>query len=765
MLLHLYARCTHRFAKYILILSVIMMAIFISYSKDIRFNNQFSALFSVDNTDSDYHKSYREVFGADDAVLMAVIHKPEWDSEFFKKLQTLTKELNDKDLYLKVSSVTNSSVLYEEDDELIIAPAFDIDFSNNNLSQSVALARDFPSTSNRLISNESPRVLIVAQLANDIDRYFRLKPIAEDFQQSIDDTFSADKTISIDYPGIAFTRVAVNAMMLEDVKVLIPTVILVISVFIFALFRHVSFIFITLYTSLFAVKGTLAMMNLLGDNIDQLTVTFPVLLMVIVVANCIHFYHRYVQEMQQHGNIERAITALCIHISRAAFLSCVTTAIGFYALLLADMSILRSFGFYLGSGVLFSFLGLLLIVPPALLLLRPKNFHSIEFKRLNFLTRITAVIIQRPYRQWVIAIGCLLLVGTTLLARNIDFNYHLSDLLSDDHQQVKAGQILDQNFSGSLPLEISMQGPTDSFRLASNLARIKVLEEVLIKEGVDPAMLSLATLLQAINYAFTGDDEVPGSNAAYAQLLLLAQNSSDNIVPQLVNDDFSHTRIQANISDIGSVAMAEIEKNVLQQAAVIFKDSDITVHVTGEVPLIYAGMNLLSKELIQSVLFALVVIVLTIWAVFKDWRLALSSIFPNALPIMLGLAFYSVMGKSLNPLPGIAFCIALGIAVDDTVHLFSRLKELQNNGKTTLSSIVETVYLVKGALFSSSLILFMGFMVFLLSSFTWSMQLGLLGGFLIIAALLADLIFTPAILAMGLENEELTFDVSKKLPI
>jgi hypothetical protein len=266
--------------------------------------------------------------------------------------------------------------------------------------------------------------------------------------------------------------------------------------------------------------------------------------------------------------------------------------------------------------------------------------------------------------------------------------------------------------------------------------------------------MSLATLLQAINKAFSGEDKVPSSNAAFAQLLLLAQSSGDNIVPQLVNDDFSHTRIQANIRDIGSVAMADIKTSLLQQAAIIFKDTGISVHVTGEVPLIYAGMNQLSKELIKSVLFALLVIVVTIFIVFRDWRLALGSIFPNALPIILGLALYSLMGKSLNPLPGIAFCIAIGIAVDDTVHLFARFKELQREGRPHLDAIIEAVDLVKGALFSSSLILFMGFMVFLLSSFTWSIQLGLLGGFLIVAALLADLLFTPAILALGANDSE-----------
>ena len=179
--------------------------------------------------------------------------------------------------------------------------------------------------------------------------------------------------MDIQYGGIAYTRIGILKLMMKDLLLLVPLTSLVIALFTFLLFRSFALIVITFFATTFGAAGTIAMMGAFGDDINQLTMTFPVLLMVIVVANGIHFYHRYYRELALGQSPEQAVFITADKVSKAAFLSCLTTAIGFYALMTADMKILRSFGFYLGSGVLVSFVGLLLIIPPALLWFKPKS--------------------------------------------------------------------------------------------------------------------------------------------------------------------------------------------------------------------------------------------------------------------------------------------------------------------------------------------------------------------------------------------------------
>jgi predicted RND superfamily exporter protein len=241
---------------------------------------------------------------------------------------------------------------------------------------------------------------------------------------------------------------------------------------------------------------------------------------------------------------------------------------------------------------------------------------------------------------------------------------------------------------------------------------------------------------------------MPDDDEMVAQLLLLAEGSSDQVVQQVVTDDYGHARIRAFIADVGAERMVELKAEFNQYAAELFQGTGIKAEMTGELPVAYEGMNKLTFELLKSVLTALLFIVITILLVFRDWSLALGSIFPNVLPILLGVGFYALSGQGLNPLPGIAFCIAIGIAVDDTVHLFARFNEEIQRGSSRYDSVLVAVKEVKGALLSSSLILTVGFLMFLYSGFVWNRQLGVLGAFLIVTALLADLLFTPAVLSL-----------------
>ena len=347
-------------------------------------------------------------------------------------------------------------------------------------------------------------------------------------------------------------------------------------------------------------------------------------------------------------------------------------------------------------------------------------------------------------------------VGTVLsihIGQKANYNYFLSDMLNDDHEQVLAAAAMEENLSGSVPLEISVRGPTDSFKQPDNLKALDDLALWIKQQGYGDNNQSLASIVKALNKGVSGQAQIPASTDAIAQLLLLAEGSSDGIVEQLVNDDYAHARITVQTLDMGANDLALLMQALADYQQQYLIPLEMTARITGDVPVVYGGMNHLTHELIRSVLTALVFIIITIVLVFRDWQLALGAIFPNVLPLTLGLAIFSLSGIGLNPLPGIVFCMGLGIAVDDTIHSFSRFNEERQAGKTRQQSILDTVRHIKGALFTSSLIMSLGFLVFLFSQFSWTRDMGWLGAVLILVALLADILFTPAVLSMGKDDK------------
>ncbi|NRA41688.1 MAG: MMPL family transporter [Pseudomonadales bacterium] len=758
----------YRYPKMTLLLSLCLIMVFAFIARDVRLSNNFASLFAMDNHSNDYRHFYRQQFGADDGVLIAVIDVNQISPALTAELIRATEKLELQPEIERVISIANSSIMHNDNDSLSLDPVFfnqdPLAMPADQFAENVQLLRQSAISAGRLLATDKETLLIYAQLPIDYDSFAKVKQPAAKFRQIIEQSFLqphfSSHEPSLYFAGIAFTRIGILTLMRADLFLLVPLTALVLAILLFYVYRSFSVVWISLLATVFSITATLAVIGINNDNINQLTVTFPVLLMVIVVANGIHFFHRYVLELQNGKSKPDAIRIMTEQVSKATLLSCLTTAIGFFALMTADMPILHSFGVYLGAGVLLSFVGLIVIIPSGLYWLQPElNYHMPSWlervSRRNYFMSVVQALSSKPWRLHVLLIASLLLISSAFIASKASYDYYLKDMLDTDHPQIKAGEFLDKHLSGALPLEISLLAKPGDFKRADVLQRQHAFTEWLANAGIDASALSLASVIAELNRAMLNQpaSRFPDSDAHIAQLLLLLESSEDQIVSQLVDAEFSHARIKANIPDVGAVAVMQLKQQIETAGQAFFHAVGVEVTLTGELPVAYEGMNKLTEELIQSVLVALIFIVITIACIFRDWRLVLAGIFPNILPIVMGMALYSLSGQGINPLPGIAFCIAIGIAVDDTVHLFARYNEELQRKQTRQQAAVAAVQAVKGALFCSSCILSIGFLLFLLSGFTWNRDLGLLGAFLIVSALWADLLITPPILAMASDDQ------------
>lgn len=715
--------------------------------KDVRLNNQFAALFSIDNEANQYRQFFREAFGANDAVLLALIKPKQVDEQLVLAVEQASEQLAQNPHFIDIYSPSKTAVIWANEEETVYIDPVMHGQSELEPQRMMSLMQQSPFTAGQLVALNNSTFAIVAQMPNEYDSYQLVKRPAIEFQQVIEQHF-AGLDAEIHYAGMAFTRIAILNFMMRDLFMLVPLTTLVVMGIMYTLFRRKIVVVISLACSVFSVAATLALMGATGEDISQLSLTFPILLMVIVVANTVHFFHRFFSEREAGLALNDAVFITTQRIGIAALLSCFTTMIGFYTLMTANMPALFSYGFYVGTGVMLSFFCIMLIIPPCLLLFAPEPPIKKTKVRVSLIDRMVAWVIDPKHCYKVCIAGFVLLAGSGLMAYQVKYDYFLRDMLQQNHPQTIANRLMDKEFSGSLPLEISLLGKAGDFKNPQVLARIPLLATWLEQQTGTAHWLSIASMLASLNQAIGDDKAIPNDTAAIEQLLLIAQSGESDILRQLVNEDFSHARMKATINDIGAARLMQVRQQFEAYANQQFEAFGVQVSMTGELPVYYEGMNQITTELIQSVLFALVLVVLTIWAVFRDANLAIASIFPNILPIILSLACYAIVGEAVNPLPAIALCIGIGIAVDDTIHLFARFNEEVEKGKNTHQAVIDTVYEVKTALVSTSVILTTGFAIFLLSAFKWNQELGILGALLIMIALLADLILTPAILSL-----------------
>jgi len=717
---------------------------FIPQASQVELNANYAKLLSADNTDNHYRLFHRQVFGADDTLLIAIITPEQINANFLSKLQALTLRLNDIDDFIRVRSVSNAAVIKSDDDEINIDAIFDENTLANIHEQQamdklIAAMRQNSLLKNRYISQTHNSFIILAELPADYDNAKKVSPPAQLFRQQIQTTFSAD-THYVQFAGIAFTRIALMSIMQEDMAFILPLALSLIALCLFFIYRHWLPIVISYILIAYSITASLAFMHALDIQLNQLTSIFPLISIVVIVANLLHFLQCYQQASQDFSTASSALINTLNTISGASIISCLTTAIGFFSLLISHMPILHEFGLVLGVNLLICALCLSLLLPSILYLSKQK------LKAVKVYSFAKQFKFKPQYALHYLALAITLLISSLFLSPNSRFDFYLEDMLQESHPQILAAQALNNQFSGALPLEISLLGQAGDFKKAEHIARISQLQQWLENQGVHDS-LSLANVLAELHHAFD-QAGLPNDDALIAQYLLLSENSSEKIIQQLSQQHYGLTRIRAFMPDMGSIAFDRFQRDFMRYAQGLFAGTNIQVKITGEMPLVYQGFDRLTQELILSLALASLSILILIALIYRDLALFIASIFPNILPILLGLALYRLFDQGLNPLPAIAFCIGIGIAVDDTIHLFNRYSQALRNGLPPNQAIDLALSHTKPALILSSLVLTLGFLLFLFSGFTWNQELGLILSFIILSALIADLYLSPAFIQL-----------------
>lgn len=192
------------------------------------------------------------------------------------------------------------------------------------------------------------------------------------------------------------------------------------------------------------------------------------------------------------------------------------------------------------------------------------------------------------------------------------------------------------------------------------------------------------------------------------------------------------------------------------------QDVDITTIYTGIVPIVYKAQRALLWSLIESIGLAFVLIMGVMMLLLRDWqsplrwsnalnfRGGLISMLPNVFPVVVVFGFMGHMGILVDIGSMMTASVAMGVAVDDTIHFLTWYRQAMQAGHDRIASIKLAYGRVATAMTQTTLIGGLGLSAFALSTFTPTQRFGVLMLFLLAMALVGDLILLPAILASPL---------------
>ena len=264
--------------------------------------------------------------------------------------------------------------------------------------------------------------------------------------------------------------------------------------------------------------------------------------------------------------------------------------------------------------------------------------------------------------------------------------------------------------------------------------------------------VEISALIKYMNYRFHDSDrafyKIPENRNQISELILMA-SISDNaeILSNLFDDQYSKTPLGIRFRYHDLYRIENLNKKINAYFDSHFNNiENLSAYTTGTAILISHTLVPLLTALNQSLLVAVVAIFLIMILLFRSIKFAILSMIPNLIPLAMTLGLMGLMDISLNYTTAPLAAIALGLAIDDTIHFLARFRMEFRKEKIYSKAIYNTIISVGKPILISSIVLTAGFCIFLFSNFQPTQNMGILISFTVISAVFADLILLPVLL-------------------
>ncbi|CAM4039912.1 MMPL family transporter [Flavobacterium branchiophilum] len=582
--------------------------------------------------------------------------------------------------------------------------------------------------------------------------------------------FEQTTGVDLKVSGMPYIRTINAENMKGEIGLFIGAALLITAAIFFFFFRSFRATLLSTCILLIGVVWSFGTLGLFHYRITILTAIIPPLIIVIGITNCIFLINKYQQEIKSHGIKQKALIRVIATIGVSTLMTNLTTAIGFATFMITGNDLLFEFGLVTAINVMTVYLLTFFVVPIVYSLMPlPKEKHLLHLDKnyLNALLQWVEHLVRYKRKNIYIAYIVLLLFSVIGI-----FQMKVSGSLIGEMPKsasfFKDILFYEKEFSGVMPLEIMID--TKKKKGVMKLGVIKKMEQ--LQQTIDsmPELSKPVSVVNLVKYAkqayYNGNPAFYDLPTSQEQTFILAyaksatKNSKQNLMKSYVDSTGRYTHITTFMKDIGTDEMALIEKKLRQKTDLLFPKDRFEVTFTGKALVFQKGTSYLIDNLIESLLFAIIVIAILMAYLFRSFKMVMASIITNVLPLCITSGLMGYFGIPLKPSTILVFSIAFGISVDNAIQFMAKYRHdlIQNNGKikkSVFSALQETGV----STFYTSVVLIFGFAIFTLSSFSGTIALGGLISGTLLFAMFANLFVLPA-LVLSFEKKRIKTEIS-----
>ena len=714
--------------------------------------NDYRSLFDEDNPQLDALDALEATYGASNAALIAIA--PASGSVFTREALGAIEELTEAAWRVprstRVDSLTNYSHSEAFEDDLQVEPLVEdaLSFDDADLARTEEIALGASDIAGRLVSDDGRVGGLAINFALPENPDAAVAEITDHLHALLGEARAKHPDLDYYLTGDVVLNRTFAETTQDEMETLAPLVFLVIVAAAALLLRSLFGTLALVVVLVFVVNTTMGFAGWIGTVFNPVNAGVPIIVMTIALAHSIHIVTGTLGALRRGLARDEAIAESLRSNLWPVFLTTITTAIGFLSLNASDSPPFHVLGNLVAFGVLCAFVYSLTLLP-ALLSILPLRTPGARSEGTDLFDRLGAFVVSR--RTLLLgSVGVLALVMITGIPR-IELTDNWTHYFDERYEFRRDTDFVIENLTGMESLEYSLHagregGITDPEYLRS----VDAFAQWFREQPEVTHVQAFPDIMKRLNKNMHGDDpafhRLPDDPELAAQYLLLYELSlpfgSD--LNNRIDVAKSATRMSVVLRSLTSKAQRELDARA--RGWIAANAPGLAGEASG-VSIVFAHLSQRNIEsMLRGTVVAMALISLILVGVFRSVRLGLISLVPNFLPLMMSFGLWGYLVGRVGLAASVVTAMAFGIIVDDTIHFLSRYLAARRKGLPAPEAVRSAFRGVGRALWTTTVVLALGFLVFASSGFEVSWALGILVSITLVVALFADFLLLPPLL-------------------
>ena len=688
--------------------------------------------------------------------LIIAVHSNEgtlFNSDSLKVIEELTRKSWTIPYSVRVDSLTNYSYVKSVNDDLIVEPF--IEEAEKKSIEFIEKRKDLVAGEDiiyKSLISEDKKTSVVSIIVdppgpNKEDQNSELINYVLGFIEPIKES---NENLDIRLLGNPYLDYISPRIVKAEMPVVMPLMLLLIFLIVFLMIRSYTAVLATFIVILMSLIATFGSIGLLGNPLNQMVSTIPILIITLALADCIHLFSIYFQNRIKGISSKESMEKSLEMNIQPLFLTTISTCIGFLCLNFIEVTPLRDLGNAVAIGIGFAFIFTIFFIAPIVSFFEVKTASKVT-KQTRFSTSVGSFILKNGNKLIFSITSISFLILLCIPMNELDENP--TQMYAEGFTSFSSDTLwLDEKLSVTFPVNFLA---TNEEGQVSDPDFLKILDKFSVwleeREQVNH-VTSLANNMKNLNKSMHGDDpewkRIPENADLSAQYLFFYEMSLPMGLDlnSSISQDRKSTKISATLKDMSSNEFKEFNNEVLR-----YLRQNNLENMISEASSFRVIFTYMTEAIVNSLLYGLFIgillITLIIGLFFRSYLLPALSIFPNILPIGMGFGLWGLFVGEVGFMVAVGMGSTLGVIVDFTVHFLSKYELARKEFKKSVEeSVIYSFETVGFALIIMTVVLALGFSVLNLVTFIPIQDFAKFSVICFVGGLIINFLFLPNLL-------------------